>query len=65
MNFGNWNILSEPHPIAELNTQALVGALKVMKAFSNQINLHQATMLPIVISQSVLASYNISPWNNT
>jgi hypothetical protein len=38
-----------------------VGALTVMKAFCNQINLHQATMFPIVISQSVVASYNISP----
>jgi hypothetical protein len=36
-----------------------------MKAFCNQINLHQATMLPIVISHNVVASYNISPWNNT
>ncbi len=36
-----------------------------MKAFCYQINLHQVTMLPIVISQNVVASYNISPWNNT
>ena len=63
-DFGNGNIMSESRPIAELNTKALVGALTVMKAFHNQINLHQATMLPIVISQSVIATYNISPWNN-
>ncbi len=59
--FGNGNIMSESCPIAELNTKALVGALTVMKAFCDQINLHQATMLPIVISQSVITSYNISP----
>ena len=60
-DFGSGNIMSESRPIAELNTKALVGALTVMKAFSDQINLHQATMLPIVISQSVVTSYNISP----
>ena len=60
-DFRNGNIMSESCPIAELNTKALVGALTVMKAFCNQINLHQATMFPIVISQSVVASYNISP----
>jgi hypothetical protein len=64
-DFGNGNIMSESRPIAKLNTKALVGALTVMQAFCDQINLHQATMLPIVISQSVVASYNISPWNNT
>ena len=37
----------------------------VMKALCDQINLHQANMLPIVISQNVVPSYNISPWNNT
>ena len=57
--------MSESGPIAELNTKALVGALTVMKTFCHQINLHQATMLPIIISQSVFASYNISPWKNT
>ena len=53
-DFENGNIMSESHLIAELNTKALVGALTVMKAFCNQINLHQATMLPIVISQRSL-----------
>ncbi len=65
MDFGNGNIMSESRPIAKLNTKTLVGALTVMKAFCDQINLHQATMLPINISQSVIASYNISPWNST
>jgi hypothetical protein len=64
-DFGNGNIMSESRPIAELNTKALVGALTVMREFRSQINLHQATMLPIMISQSVVAAYNISPWNNT
>jgi hypothetical protein len=57
--------MSKSRPIAELNAKALVGALTVMKALCDQINLHQATMLPIIISQNVVASYNISPWNNT
>jgi hypothetical protein len=60
-DFENGNIMSESRPIAKLNTKALVGALTVMKACCDQINLHQATMLPIVISQSVIVSYNISP----
>jgi hypothetical protein len=60
-DFGNGNIMSESRPITELNTKALVGALTVMKAFRSQINLHQVTMLPIMISQSVAAAYNISP----
>ena len=64
MDFGNGNIMSESHLIAELNTKALVGALIVTKAFHNQINLHQATMLPIMISHSVIVAYNISPSNN-
>ncbi len=64
-DFGNGNIMSESCPIAELNTKALVGALTVIKEFRSQINLHQATMLPIVISQIAVATYNISPWNNT
>jgi hypothetical protein len=64
-DFGNGNIMSESRPIAKLNTKALMGALTVMKAFCDQINLRQATMLPINISQSVVVSYNISPWNNT
>jgi hypothetical protein len=57
--------MSESRPIAKLNTKALVGALTVMKAFCDQNNRHQSTMLPINISQSIIASYNISPWNNT
>jgi hypothetical protein len=60
MDFGNGNIMSESRPIAKLNTQALVKALTVMNVFSNQINLHQATMLPVIISQSLVASYNIT-----
>ncbi len=64
-DFGNGNIMSESCPITKLNTKALVGALTVMKAFCDQINLHQATMLPIAISQNDVTSYNISPWNNT
>ena len=55
-DFGNGNIMSESRPIAELNRKALVRALTVTKAFCNHINLHPATMLPIVISTWVLDS---------
>ncbi len=53
-DFGNGNIMSESCPIAELNTKALVGTLTVMKAFCTQVGLHQATMLPVSISQSIV-----------
>ena len=55
-DFGNGNIMSESRQIAELNRKALVRALTVTKAFCNHINLHPATMLPIVISTWVLDS---------
>ena len=60
-DFRNGNIIPESRLIAELNTKALVGDLTVMKAFCTQINLHQATMLAIVISPGVVAAYTVSP----
>jgi hypothetical protein len=63
-DFGNGNVMSENCPIAEPNTKALVCALTVMKAFCDQINLHQATMTPITVMPGVLAAYVVSPWNS-
>jgi hypothetical protein len=60
-DFRNGNIIPESCLIAELNTKALVGDLTVIKAFCTQINLHQATMLAIVISPGVVAAYTVSP----
>jgi hypothetical protein len=59
-DFGNGNIMSENYPIAELNIKALVRALTVMKAFCDQINLHQATMTPIMVMPGVVAAYTVS-----
>jgi hypothetical protein len=44
--------MSESRSIAELNKKALMGALTVMKAFCDQINLHQATMLKEEVTNS-------------
>ena len=35
-----------------------------MKAFRDQINLHQATMTPITVMPGVIAAYMVFPWNN-
>jgi hypothetical protein len=64
MDFGNGNDMSENCPIAELNIKALVCALTVMKAFCDQINLHQATMTPILVMLGNVAAYMVSPWNS-
>ena len=45
-DFGNGNIMSESHPITELNTKALVWALPVMKGILNEdvhVKLHKST----------------------
>ncbi len=64
-DFNNGNIMSESRPIAELNVQALVRALRVMKTFCQQINLHQATMSPITVMPGSVSAYTISASNNT
>jgi hypothetical protein len=35
-----------------------------MKAFFDQINLHQATMTPITVMPGVIVAYTVSPWNS-
>jgi hypothetical protein len=61
---GNGNVMSENCLIAKLNTNALVCSLAVMKAFYDQINLHEATMTPITVMPGVIAAYTVSPWNS-
>ncbi len=63
-DFGNGNVMSENCPIAKLNIKALVCVLSVTKAFRDQINLHQATMTPIMVMPGNVAAYTVSPWNS-
>ncbi len=58
-DFNNRNIMSKSRPIPELNVQALVRALTVMKTFRQQINLHQATMSPITIMPGSVSAYTV------
>jgi hypothetical protein len=51
-DFGNGNIMSESRSITELNSKALVCALTVMKTFCNQVDLHQAAMMPIMVGDA-------------
>jgi hypothetical protein len=64
IDLGNGNVMSKNRPIAELNTKALVHALTVLKTFCDQINLHQATMTPIMVMPGVVAAYTVFPWNS-
>jgi hypothetical protein len=57
--------MTKAHPITELNTSALKGALMVSKTFCSQINLHQATMTAITVMPGSVSAYNVNPWNNT
>jgi hypothetical protein len=59
-DFGNGNVMSKNRLIAELNTNALVHAVTVMKMFCDQINLHQATMTHITVMTGVVAAYTVS-----
>jgi hypothetical protein len=64
-DFGNGNIMTEAHPITELNTNAQTSALTALKTFFSQINLHQATMTAIMAMPGSIATYNVNPWNYT
>jgi hypothetical protein len=45
--------------ITELNTNALIHAITVMKMFHDQINLHQAMMTLIMVILGVVVAYTI------
>jgi hypothetical protein len=64
-DFRSGNIMSEARPITKLNTSTLVCALKTLKTFCSQINLHQATMTAITVMPGSVTAYTVSPWNNT
>ncbi len=57
--------MTEACPITELNMTALKSALTVLKTFCAQINLHQATMISIMVMPGSIATYNVNPGNNT
>jgi hypothetical protein len=48
-DFGNVNIIPKERPITNLDTRFLTRALRIMRAFIDQINLAQSTNLPIII----------------
>jgi hypothetical protein len=64
-NFGNVNVVMENRPLTELDTTAITKAVKVMKAFVDQIDQHQSLFSPITILASVITKYTTSPYNNT
>jgi hypothetical protein len=64
-DFGNVNIISKEHPIADLNTRFLTRVLRIVRAFIDQINLAQSTNLPITICRDKIYKYKLNPFNNT
>ncbi len=48
-DFGNVNVISKERPITDLNTRFLTRALKIMRAFIDQIDLAQSMNSPITI----------------
>ncbi len=52
-------------PITDLNTRFLTRALRIMRAFIDQINLAQSTNLPITICRDKIYKYELNPFNNT
>jgi hypothetical protein len=57
--------MTKARPITELKTSALKSALTVLKTFCIQINLHQATMIAIMVMPDSVTTYTVNPWNNT
>jgi hypothetical protein len=64
-NFGNVNVASENQPILELNIQPLIRAITTMRAFKDNIILHQSLGMPIVTMASSIEAYTLNPWNKT
>jgi hypothetical protein len=59
-DFGNVNIMTGLHPLAELNTKPLVKALTVLKAFKDQLTLAQSTNSPIPILAATVSKFSTS-----
>jgi hypothetical protein len=64
-NFGNMNVASENHPILEPNIQPLVCAITTLRAFEDNIILHQFLGTPIVTMVSSIKAYTLHPLNKT
>ncbi len=64
-DFGNVNIISKDCPITNLDTRFLTRALRIMRAFIDQIDLAQSTNLPITICRDKIYKYKLNPFNNT
>ncbi len=65
-DFGNVNIMTGLHPLAELNTKLLVKALTVLKAFEDQLTLAQSTNSPIPILAATVSKFSTrSPSTNS
>ncbi len=62
-NFGNVNIAAENQSISELNIQPLICAVTTMRAFEDNIILHQSLGMPINIMVSSIEAYTLNPWN--
>jgi hypothetical protein len=66
MDFGNVNVMTGSHPLAELNTKLLVKVLTVLKAFEDQLNLAQSTNSPIPILAATISKFSTrSPGTNS
>ena len=64
-NFDNMNVVSKGRPISELNIQHIIRAARTMKAFEDNIVLHQSLGTPITILPSSIKAYTQSSWNKT
>ena len=64
-DFGNVNMVSEGPPISDLTIQPIIRAARTMKAFEDNITLHQSLDTPIPILPSSIEAYTLSPWNKT
>ncbi len=64
-DFGNVNVISKEHPITDLDTRFLTRALRIMRAFIDQIDLAQSTNSPITICRDKIFKYELNPFNNT
>ena len=64
-NFGNVNVVTGKRPLDDLDTKPLSKALKVVNAFTTQVDLAHSTNSPIVFSRSTFYKFQVNPLNNT
>ena len=60
-DFGNVNMVSEGPPISDLTIQPIIRAARTMKAFEDNITLHQSLYTPIAILPFSIKAYTLSP----